>query len=367
MLKVQLLCLYLIVLSAHANANNSFINNSAVILQYHHVSEHTPASTSISPDDFKAHLDWIKEHDFDVLSLPDIIENLKTKKPLNSSKTLAITFDDANRSVCDIAWPILKEYKLPFTLFISTEGVEKNFRSQCSWSQLKEIYQSGLMTLGNHSHQHLNMVSGELLQNKTKWERLVKNEIVKAQGLIESNIGEASDLFAYPYGEYNSELSKIVTDLGFIGIGQHSGAVGFESDFSALPRFPASGAFANLETLSVKLYSLAFPAKLSFNVENPIELNSNKNPPTLTLHATNKNILMGTNCFNGRGERLPSSIENDRLIVSTDKALHTGRHRYTCTKKSDQPNRFYWISHQWLVEKHSANWFSTIYKNLLEK
>ena len=209
MLRSPLFCLYLLVFSF-----NAYDNSSAVILQYHNVSNETPASTTISPDEFKEHLEWIQENEFDVLPLPTIIESLKSHKNFTSSKTLAITFDDANHSVCETAWPILKEYKLPFTLFISTEGIEKNFQSSCSWEQLKEIYKSGLMTLANHTHQHLNMISRELLQNKTEWSELVKTEIVKAQSLIESNIGQASNLFAYPYGEYNSELASIVTELG---------------------------------------------------------------------------------------------------------------------------------------------------------
>lgn len=355
MLKALLSHLSLLLLPAYC-----FANSSAVILQYHHVSDDTPASTSISPSGFKAHLEWIKEHQFEVLSLPEIISNLQTQKRFNSSKVLAITFDDANRSVCETAWPILKEYNFPFTLFISTEGVEKSFQSQCSWSQLKEIYQSGLMTVANHSHTHLNMVSGELLE-RSDWSTRVKNEITTAQHLIETHIGEASHLFAYPYGEYNTALASIVSELGFVGVGQHSGAAGFESDFKAIPRFPASGKFADLETLSVKLYSLAFPARLATDTENPIDLNSTHNPPTLRLSISNKKILNATNCFDGQGEKLPTKVERDTLIIQAKEALSTGRHRYTCTSKSEQDNRFYWLSHQWLIEDTKPGWFNNLY------
>lgn len=333
----------------------SFANSSAVILQYHHVSDSTPLSTSVLPEQFIAHLDWINKNNFKVLALPDIVSTLQNKKELSHDKVLAITFDDANSSVCKIAWPILKNYKVPFTLFITSEAVNKGYQSQCSWGELKEMYESGLMTPANHSHQHLNMVSNSLLKNMNDWRILTKNEISKAQSLIETNVGYASTLFAYPYGEYNTALSSIITELGYTGFGQQSGAIGFESDFSALPRFPASGQFANLETLTVKLNSLFFPAKFTPSIDNPILFNSEHNPPELMMSVSTKSLLQTTNCFNSRGQALRLIKEHGSLIISETKKLEPGRHRYTCTSQSDISGRFYWFSHQWLIEEATNN------------
>ena len=325
-------------------------NSSAVILQYHHVSEDTPVSTSISPEMFKAHIQWIKENDFQVVSLPKLIEKLQNKKQLNHSKVVALSFDDANSSVCENAWPILKRHQLPFTLFISTEAVEKNYQAQCSWSALKEMYESGLMTPANHSHQHLNMVSHSLLK-KPDWQTLMRQEVLQAQELIQQRVGQASMLFAYPFGEYNIALAQLITELGFTGFGQQSGAIGYRSDFSALPRFPASGQFANLETLSTKLYSLAFPAKFLASTDNPIKLETEHNPPYLKIFADDQNLLSHTNCYNSSGQALQIKLEDNFLRVSASEKLDAGRHRYTCTSKSSVPGRFYWYSHQWLIER----------------
>ncbi len=328
----------------------SFANSSAIILQYHHVSESTPHSTSISPEQFIAHLDWINDNNFEVMALPELVSTLQNKQEFAHDKVVAITFDDANRSVCKTAWPILKKYKLPFTLFISSEAVKRDYQSQCSWDELKEMYNSGLMTPANHSHQHLHMVSNSLLENMNEWRAFTKNEILKAQSLIETNIGYASTLFAYPYGEYNANLTSMISELGFTGFGQQSGAIGFGSDFSALPRFAASGQFANLETLSVKLNSLFFPAKFLPSTDNPILLDSQQNPPKLIMTAPVKSLLHSTNCFNSSGKALKLIKDHGSLIISADTKLEPGRHRYSCTSRSHIPGRFYWFSHQWLIE-----------------
>ncbi len=349
MLKLFFIVLLVFFSSVATSSAQNITNSSAVILQYHHVSDTTPPSTSISPEKFKAHINWIKENQVLVLALPDIIKTLQTNRNFSHDKVLAITFDDANRSVCDIAWPILKKHQLPFTLFISTETVEKDYQSQCSWSQLKEMSASGLMTPANHSHRHLNMISGEISTHPDKWKQAMREDILKAQALIEDKVGNASRLFAYPFGEYNSALSTLVTELGFTGFGQQSGAIGYQSDFSALPRFPASEQFANLDTLSTKILSLAFPAKFLASVNNPIRIDSLDNPPNLTLVFTDKTILNSTRCYNSAGHPLPISIGENKLNVSSSDKLELGRHRYTCTSKSPFPNRFYWLSHQWLI------------------
>jgi peptidoglycan/xylan/chitin deacetylase (PgdA/CDA1 family) len=100
----------------------------------------------------------------------------------------------------------------------------------------------------------------------------MRDDILKAQAQIKRNLGATPEFFAYPYGEYNLALASIVTELGLIGFGQQSGAIGYHSNFSALPRFPASGQFSHLDTLSIKLLSLAFPAQFLPSADNPFSL-----------------------------------------------------------------------------------------------
>jgi peptidoglycan/xylan/chitin deacetylase (PgdA/CDA1 family) len=352
-------------ISCASNAQES-INSSAVILQYHHVSTTTPQSTSISPDKFKDHIHWIKDNNFQVLALPELIKTLKNNRYFSRDKVIAITFDDANSSVCDIAWPILEKHQLPFTLFISTEAIEKGYQSQCSWSQLRDMATSGLMTPANHSHQHLNMISSEISSGSSNWKQAMREDILKAQTLIEDKVGNASRLFAYPFGEYNAALATLVTELGFTGFGQHSGAIGHQSDFSALPRFPASGQFADLDTLATKLLSLAFPAKFLASTDNPIQIDSADNPPILTLIFSDNSLLNSTRCYNSAGQALPIQIDDTKLIVAANNKLDSGRHRYTCTSKSNIDKRFYWLSHQWLIEDTKGYSLGSMLQNLFK-
>lgn len=325
-------------------------NQHAVILQYHHVSDDTPASTSVTPEQFAKHLDWLKENDFKVLPLPQIIETLRANRHFGHDRVVAITFDDAGNSVCDIAWPMLKQRKLPFTLFINSQPVDDQYPSHCSWQQLRTMTQSGLMTPANHTHRHLHMLDTEYPLGSNDWRALMREEISQTGQRIKQQLGVNSTLFAYPFGEYNRQLTRLVNDMGYVGFGQQSGAIGPHSDFSALPRFPASGQFARLDTLSVKLLSLPLPFKVEPVHDNPIAQNGRTNPPLLRISAESADQLAGINCFNAMGEPLPTSTDNTTLRVQAGARLAEGRHRYTCTQPSKHAKRFYWTSHQWLVK-----------------
>lgn len=330
-------------------ATPAMSREQAVILQYHHVSDDTPTSTSISPAQFRKHLDWLADNDFQVLPLPEIVATLRTGDRFAQDRVVALTFDDANRSVCDVAWPVLKQRGLPFTVFINSEAIEQGHQFQCTWEQLAAMQQSGLMTPANHTHTHLHMLSTPDV-NTDAWRDRMRAEIQQAQDLISHKVGNASMLFAYPYGEYNRALAQLVTNMGYTGFGQHSGAVGRLSDFSALPRYPASGQFAKLESLRTKLLSLPFPGRFVPQNDNPIAVDGPHNPPALVIEAESESALAGVNCFNAQGQPLPVKRDANTLTVRADEALSAGRHRYTCTRASNQQGRFHWLSHQWLVE-----------------
>ena len=52
-------------------------------------------------------------------------------------KKILLTIDDAFQSFYDVAWPYLKENKIPFVLFVSTEPVGN--KGYMTWEQIKEV------------------------------------------------------------------------------------------------------------------------------------------------------------------------------------------------------------------------------------
>lgn len=78
-----------------------------------------------------------------------------------------------------------------------------------NWNQIKEMADSGLVLIGDHTLSHLSLPS------LTPEE--IKNQIVSAKNIIEQNIGRKVDYFAYPYGSNNQTAKQILKEAGFAG------------------------------------------------------------------------------------------------------------------------------------------------------
>lgn len=312
------------------------------ILQYHHVSNETPAATSTTPSLFKSQLDRVES-----LNIP--VDPLKTATEQQLSgnagdkPAVAITFDDAYTSIYETAAPILLERGMPFTIFVNTQPVDDRRSDIMSWEQLRELAQHEEVTLANHStdHAHLPRRPGE---SESTWRKRVTTSLDKAYERLETEIGERPGLFAYPYGEYDAATEALIRERGWLGYGQHSGPVGDTSARTRLPRFPMATAFGQLDTLSTKLRSLALPVPTDTLPDSVME----SNPPTMTLTLPDSFDPDRLTCYgSGRGQ-LPVSVAagNSSVTIQSDSAFDRRRFRYNCTYPAGD-DRYYWLSQQW--------------------
>ena len=317
-------------------------NVGAVILLYHHVAENTPRSTSVTPDEFAEHLAFIKAN-YVVFPLKDIVEAAKHNTPLPDN-ALAITFDDGYNNIYENAHPLLKEYGFPYTVFInpSVIGVQSN---QLSWDTVKTMHNEGV-TFANHTLDHLHMLEKRDGESEKQWLNRVWQNVTDAETEITAQVGESLKYLAYPFGEYNEVLTNKLQEQGYIGFGQHSGAVGPFSNLAAIPRFPAAGPYAKLSTLKTKMASFAMPV-VNMSLSNP-ELSSPSlsAPITVTLDATVANQLRinQVTCYY-QGDTLPVEVNGGQFSVDLNKALPVGRSRVNCTAPSKtMAGRYFWYS-----------------------
>ena len=123
---------------------------------YHRVGEEAAfPSTSVSMEQFEAHVSMLEKQKYTVWPLEKLINAFKTGQDI-PDRTMAITFDDAYRSVYAIAWPRLKRAGMPFTLFVGTNSVDIGAAGFMSWDQLREMAAAGV-TIGNHTDTHPHM------------------------------------------------------------------------------------------------------------------------------------------------------------------------------------------------------------------
>lgn len=309
-----------------------------VALQYHHVSDSTPAATSTSVSLFEAQLDMMAELGLDVVPLQTGTEQALAGS--DGPNQLAITFDDAYDSVYQTAAPMLAARDYPYTIFVNTDAVGKH--GYMTWDQLAELGAKAGVTIANHSadHAHLARKPGE---PEDQWHSRVEHSLNSAQALIDDKLGSAPPLFAYPYGEFDSALEAKLADRGWYGYGQQSGPIGEHSGTTRLPRFPMANAYGQLNSLPDKLQSKAFPVPADQLPEGVLT----ENPPLLSFTLPDVMDAGRLTCFASGQGRIDFQTSDGEVLVRAPEAFNSRRLRYNCTHPAGN-GAFYWLSHQWL-------------------
>jgi peptidoglycan/xylan/chitin deacetylase (PgdA/CDA1 family) len=310
-----------------------------VIIQYHHVSTKTPEVTSVSPETFEAHMAFLSEN-YNIIDLAEGLQKIQNQKALPDN-SVAITFDDGYRNIFENAHPILEKYDFPYTVFINPLMISE-VSYQLTWQQI--VAMQPLATFANHTLDHAHLLTREIEETSAEWLARMINNVNQAENILETKLGYSKKWIAYPYGEFNSALKEELKLQGYIGFGQHSGVVSKFSDFSALPRFPAAGIYANLDSLETKLNSFAMPVTSATPSDNEFTAGDILGEITLVIDDDDVNWPAFACYF--QGHTLPISHDENELVVDVNHKLSAGRTRVNCTAPSkSQPTHFYWYSY----------------------
>ena len=121
-----------------------------------------------------------------------------------------------------------------------------------NWEQIKEIENYNFVTIGNHSHSHEYLIDWN--------DEKIINDLKTSINIFKKELGYSPKIFSYPFGEYSTNLKKIVLDLNFeYAFGQHSGVIDKTKDFLELPRFPINEKYGELKRFKSILKTLPFP------------------------------------------------------------------------------------------------------------
>ena len=315
------------------------VDQGAVVLVYHRFGESDYPSTNITLEQFEAHLAILTSGRYQVLPLPEIVAAMAEGRPL-PPRTVGISIDDAYLSVWTEAWPRLKAAGLPFTLFVATDMVDRETPRSMTWSQLRELAASPLVTIGSQTASHPHMPEQTAERNR--------QEIMRSHARFERELGGRPELFAYPYGEFSLAVRDLIAAEGFFAaFGQHSGAIGQTSDPYRLPRFALNEAYGTPERFSLVVETLPLPA-LDITPEDPL-IGPANNPPAYGFTVPQSvGSLDGLQCYAGRGNEARLQRLDRRVEVRFVAPLQPGRTRINCTMPGPD-DRWRWLGRQFYL------------------
>lgn len=329
---------------------------SGVVLEYHHVSSDTPPSTSVDPATFEKHMDHLADNGFNVWPLSRLVEAVRSGDEV-PPKTVALTFDDAYRSVYTEVLPRMRARGWPFTVFVATGPIDDGIDAYATWEQLREMEAAGA-TIANHSVSHEHMVRRRAHDSESAWREWLRGEIVDAQERLEAEVRDPAKLFAYPYGEFSPPVQRIVRELGHVGFGQQSGAFGPESDFTALPRFPIATAFASLDSFALKVRSRPLPVA-STEPESGV-LGPDVARPELRITLRDGPYRPeSVRCYIGGQPAEIERVGDSPAVLSVRPAdtIGSGRTKYNCTAPATDSDSWFWYSFVWMKPLPDGSWY----------
>lgn len=193
-----------------------FPKNGWPILTYHSIDE---AGTSVStpPWQFEAQMNYLRDRGHHVSSLQPLLDYLRSGTAI-PHQTVFLTFDDGVESIYSEAFSVMQGLGFQATVFLASGCVGQKAewyvdagippQRMLNWEQIGEMLAGGIdFQAHSCSHPHLTRIDPEEAER----------EIRQSKEVIEEETGRSVGLFAYPFGEYNPALTRLVEHIGFAG------------------------------------------------------------------------------------------------------------------------------------------------------
>ncbi|WP_243373860.1 polysaccharide deacetylase family protein [Geotalea sp. SG265] len=184
------------------------------VLAYHSVNVRSGDPYEVTVADFAAQMQFLADRNYGVISLRGALESLKNGNV--GEKNIVITFDDGFKSLTNNAFPVLKEYGFPATVFLPVKyvgGIDEFSYSQprptmpiMGWREIERSLEQGI-DYGSHSMTHPNLLNMS--------DRQLDYELGKSKSILERRLGLTFFPFAYPFGLFDQTIKENVKKAGY--------------------------------------------------------------------------------------------------------------------------------------------------------
>ena len=178
------------------------------VIMYHDILDEKQVFFDVTVDEFKAHLELIRESGATPISLDQLMSHLRSGTPL-PEKPVLLTFDDGYEGHYTHVFPLLRQYGYPGLFSLYSYKVGRDYgRSSITWDQARAIASDPLMTVASHSISHP--------RDLRELDELdLVREIVESKQILEAELGQPIHYFTYPEGNYNDRVAEIVELAGY--------------------------------------------------------------------------------------------------------------------------------------------------------
>ncbi len=228
----------------------AFAQDRYGVLAYHSVVDESAAENqkqyfpqTISAQTLIKHFNWLKENGYNVISWQQVIDAENGKDTLPDNAVL-LSFDDGYETMYNVVFPLLKAYNYPavfapVTGWLDTPADQKIAYADkmldrsvfATWSQVKEMEQSGLVEVASHTHNlhngiNANPSGGQLpsviapeykngkYETEDAYKNRLKSDFTRSVQTLVNHIGKKPRVMVWPYGQFNDVAVQIARQAG---------------------------------------------------------------------------------------------------------------------------------------------------------
>jgi len=179
------------------------------ILCYHRFGRNNGRLT-LSPEMFREQMQFLKDNDYRVIPLSDLIDFLKGERAI-PRRSVVLTIDDGHQSIYKIAYPVLTEFGFPATVFAYTDYLNNG---GLTWKQIRSMAFSGLISVQPHSKTHDNLAVRKRNESPESYKQRVAREVGLPTDYLRRHQDGPVSSFAYPFGDASDEVIAEVRNNG---------------------------------------------------------------------------------------------------------------------------------------------------------
>jgi len=184
------------------------------VISYHKFSKDKSDTLTVKESAFEEQMRFLKENGYRVITIDQFFDFLDFKRPL-PKKSVVITIDDDWFSTYEIAFPILKKYGYPATLFVYTDLIIPGGKT-LSWDLLAEMSKKN-MDIQCHTKSHRNLTKRNSQESFREYFEALKKEVAESAEIIRRQLNKDVKYLAYPFGDTNPLVIALLKKLGYRG------------------------------------------------------------------------------------------------------------------------------------------------------
>ncbi len=227
-------------LSTHAELKNNNVSFQTVrvpILLYHRFGPVPGDSMTVTTDNFKSDMKYLSDNGYRVIPLGDLVDYYLGRNKSFLPGSVVITVDDGHKSVYTDMLPLVKKYQIPVTLFIYPSAIS-NATYAMTWSQLRELKETGLFDFQSHTYWHPNFKKDRARLRPAEYETSVVMQLKKSKERLEKEFNGRVNMLAWPFGIFDEDLIQKAKKTGYVAtFTMERHPAGNNDNVMTLPRF----------------------------------------------------------------------------------------------------------------------------------